>query len=533
MDSALDQRKADLILVNARVLTFDPTRPRASLVAVRDGQVLWAGDEGDLEMLRGPESRVVDCQGRTLLPGFVDAHLHLFAYAANLMGVDCSPQAVASIGAVQEALRRRASQTPTGTWLRGWGYEEFHLAERRHPNRRELDEAAPEHPVKLVHRSGHASVLNSMALARLGITRETDEPPGGVIERDWETAELTGYLLEMEGELEARGAPGLTGAELERGLALARERLLSLGITSIHEATPSRALAHWDMLQSLKGSRALPIRVYKMVSVADLEALAQRNLFFGAGDPGLSVGAVKIMLNEIGDELLPEPEELREQVYAAHRAGYQVAFHAVEERAIEAALEAVEYALRRSLEEAADIASYGLPLHDHRHRIEHCGVCPPALARRIASLRLLVVTQPAFIAEHGERYLAQAPPEKQPWLYPTGSLKAAGVKVAFGSDCPVVPPDPFIGVHAAVTRRARHGRMLSPGEAVSPLEALQMYTWAGAYAASDEHVKGAVAPGQLADLALLSEDPLTAEPERLAEIQVERTIIGGETVWER
>ena len=529
----MNQQKADLILTNAHVLTFDPARPLASLVALRDGRVLWVGEGSDQEMLRGPGSRVVDCGGKTLLPGFIDAHLHLFAYAANLLGVDCSPRAVSSISDIQEALRRQASQVPPGTWLRGWGYEEFHLAERRHPNRWELDEATPRHPVKLVHRSGHASVLNSLALAHLGISAETPEPAGGAIERDWQTAEPTGYLLEMEGELEARGAPGLSGEGLEKRLALAEKRLLSLGITSVQEATPSRALAQWDTLQSLKQRGAFPIRMYKMVSFTDLEELHWRHLFFGAGDPGLRVGAVKIVLNEIGDQVLPEPRELREQVHAAHQAGYQVAFHAVEERAIEAALEAVEWALRRSQEEATDIASLGLPLQDHRHRIEHCGVCPPDLARRIASVKVLVVTQPAFVLEHGERYLAQVAPEKQPWLYPIASLSAAGVRVAFGSDCPVAPPDPFAGIYAAVTRRARRGQTLSPREAVSPMEALEMYTRAGAYAASDEHDKGAIASGQLADLVLLSDNPLTGEPERLVEIQVERTFIGGETVWER
>ena len=517
-------RKADLILSNARVLTLDPARPHASLVAIRDGRVIWAGDGDDLEMLRGPETRVLDCEGKTVGPGFIDAHLHLFAYAANLLAVDCSPRAVSSIADIQQALRRRAAETPPGAWIRGWGYEEFYLAEGRPPNRWELDQAAPDHPVKLVHRSGHASTLNSMGLARLGITRETPEPAGATIERDLATGEPTGNLLEMEEELEARGAPSLTPAELEEGLAAAGARLLSLGVASVQEATPTRALAHWDILRDLKQRGLLPVRVRKMVAAADLDELRRRGLFFGAGDLGLSIGAVKIMINETGQKLLPSQEELREQLLLAHQAGYQAAFHAVEEAAIAAAIDAVASCHKDSPEQAQQVAS-------RRHRVEHCGLCPPEMARRLAHQGILVVTQPAFLREHGERYRAQVPAHKQPRLYPVASLRAAGVAVAFGSDCPVVPPDPLAGLAGAVTRSTRQGPRIGPEEAVPALEALEMYTRTAAYASWEEQVKGSITPGRLADLVILSGDPIATSPDRLEEIAVERTMIAGEMVW--
>ena len=520
------RRKADLVLHNARVLTLDHARPRATLVAVRDGRVLWVGDDDDLEMVRGRGTRLLDCQGRTTVPGFVDAHLHLFSYAANLLAVDCSSRAVRSIADIQQALRSRASQTPPGGWIRGWGYEEFYLAEGRPPNRWDLDAAAPSHPVKLVHRSGHASVLNSMGLERLGITRETPEPAGAVIDRALDTGEPTGNLLEMEAELEARGAPTLTEADLEEGLALARDRLLSQGVTSIDEATPTRALAHWDMLHGLKRRGLFPVRVRKMFSVADLEELRQRELFPGAGDHGLCVGAVKIMINETGRTPLPPQEELREQVLRIHRRRYQAAFHAVEEAGIAAAIDALSYARLRSPPDKRNIAG-------RRHRIEHCGLCPPKLAMELASLGLTVVTQPAFIREHGERYQAQVPPHKQQWLYPVASLRAAGVRVAFGSDCPVVPPGPMVGLCGAVTRSTRQGATIAPQEAVPMLDALEMYTSAAASASWGERVTGSISPGRMADLVLLSGDPMAIEPERLEEVVADCTIIGGEILWER
>ena len=520
------RRKADLVLHNARVLTLDHAKPRATLVAVRDGRVFWVGDDDDLEMVRGRGTRLLDCQGRTTVPGFVDAHLHLFSYAANLLAVDCSSRAVSSITDIQQALRSRASQTPPGGWIRGWGYEEFYLAEGRPPNRWDLDAAAPSHPVKLVHRSGHASVLNSMGLERLGITRETPEPAGAVIDRALDTAEPTGNLLEMEAELEARGAPTMTEADLVEGLALARNRLLSFGVTSIDEATPTRALAHWDMLHGLKRRALFPVRVRKMFSVADLEELRRRELFSGAGDHGLSVGAVKIMINETGRTPLPPREELREQVLRIHRCGYQAAFHAVEEAGIAAAIDALSYARLCSPPDKRNIAG-------RRHRIEHCGLCPPELTMELASLGLTVVTQPAFIREHGERYQAQVPPHKQQWLYPVASLMAAGVRVAFGSDCPVVPPDPMVGLCGAVTRSTRQGETIAPQEAVPMPDALEMYTSAAASASWGERVTGSIAPGRMADLVLLSGDPMAIEPERLEEVVADCTIIGGEILWER
>jgi predicted amidohydrolase YtcJ len=254
---------------------------------------------------------------------------------------------------------------------------------------------------------------------------------------------------------------------------------------------------------------------------------------FGSGDAGLSIGAIKVMLNETGDRVLPAQEELDERVYAAHAAGFQVAFHAAEERGALASLSAVESAIRRAAHEAHDISSLGMRVHDHRHRIEHCGVCPPVLAARIAKAGMLVVTQPAFIAEHGERYQAQMPPESWAWLYPIKSLQTAGVRVAFGSDCPVIPPEPLRGIAAAVTRRAANGQVVGAKEGIAMEQAVAAYTRAGAYAGVDEALTGGIAPDMQADLVLLSEDISRIPAERLAEVRVEKTVLGGQVVWER
>jgi predicted amidohydrolase YtcJ len=208
-------------------------------------------------------------------------------------------------------------------------------------------------------------------------------------------------------------------------------------------------------------------------------------------------------------------------VLQAHQAGFQVAIHAVEEGTVEAAATALEYCLSRSLKT------------DHRHRLEHCSVCPPKLLRRLKSLKAVVVTQPAFIYYSGERYLSEVPEAQLRWLYRTKSFLKSGLKPAASSDCPVVQPDPLRGIYAAVTRKAENGQVLLPEEAISPEEALRLYIVAGAYASFEEHLKGSIEVGKLADMVVLSADPTGVPPEEIRDISVEKTIIGGEVVWER
>ncbi len=524
-------RKADLVLHNVRLFLPGRAGPESTLVSAVGELVQWVGGEGDFDTVRGPGTRVVDCEGRRVVPGFIDAHAHLFAYAANLGAVDCSPRAVSSIADIQCVVRERAAAGGEGEWLRAWGYDEFHLAEGRAPTRWDLDEAAPHNPVKLTHRSGHASVLNSAALRVLGIGNETPEPVGATIERD-AAGELTGYLQEMEAELAARGGPHLAPRETRDLLDRAFHRLLALGVTSLQDATPDGALGQWDSLEALRQGGPLPVRVTKMVGVGDIDALAERELGYGGGDAWLSIGPVKTMLNETAERTLPEVAELLEMTWPAHAAGYQVAFHAVEEGGLTAAAETVEGLLRLTLERTADVAGGGLRLHDHRHRVEHCGVCPPELARRLRAAGVVVVAQPGFVHEHGDRYLRQVEVERQSWLHPLRSLVEGGLHVALGSDMPVAPPGPIGAIAAAVSRSSRRGAAVNVAEAVDAATAIRLHTEGGAYAAADEHLKGSIAPGQLADLVVLDGDPVTAESAALGEVGVAMTIVGGRVAYE-
>ena len=238
-----------------------------------------------------------------------------------------------------------------------------------------------------------------------------------------------------------------------------------------------------------------------------------------SGQNGLRVGGVKIIVHEITGDLEPSQKMLNLMVFEIHKAGFQVILHAVEEKTIEAACDAIEYALKQ------------FPRLDHRHRIEHCSVCPPALTKRIGELDIMVVTQPAFIYYGGDRYLETVPPEQLKDLYPIGRLIKNNIKVAGSSDFPIVKPNPLIGIFTAVTRMSENGKSLLPEEGIDRLEALRMYTQTAAAASFEEQVRGSMTVGKTADLVVLSHDPTKVDTDKIKTINVEMTIISGEIAY--
>jgi len=511
---------ADLILHNANVITMEPGCPAAELVAVKGDRILLVGDNERLGEVGGAKTRVIDCGGRTVVPGFNDAHCHILGSIRKRRTIDLSPGSVKSIADIKAAVRKHGLSTPKDQWIIGADYHEFYLAEKRHPTRRDLDEAAPEHPVVLFHRSLHASVLNSMALARAGITKETPEPEGGVIDRELDTGEPSGILFEMSAYVRDKLLPPLSENELAEGIASANRHYLSLGITSLQDASVSNDYARWKTLKRFQDNDSLQSRVSMMFGFDALSRFQEKGMVFGSGDGGLRLGGLKILLSEARGRLQPPLEELRQQALAAHEAGFQLAMHCVEPGTVEAAIATLEYLAGQS------------SLAERRHRLEHVSECPPELLQRLAKLGAMVVTQPVFIYHNGERYLATVSPERQRWLYRIGSFISSGLTVAAGSDSPVAPDNPLLGIYAAVTRRAESGQQLLPEEAISAEKALSMYTTSAAYVSFEEDIKGSITPGKLADMAVLSADPLRSPPEELKDIRVEMTIIGGGVVWE-
>jgi predicted amidohydrolase YtcJ len=506
---------ADLVLKNARVITMDAARPVAALVAVTGDTISYIGGQEELESVVGVGTRVIDCGGRAVLPGFNDAHLHLFSLMRKLLSIDLSPVSVRSIADIKEKIREKARNTPPGMWLSGTDFNEFYLAEKRYPTRRDIDEAAPHHPVVLSHRSLHACVLNSLALSLAGITGDSEEPAGARIERDPATGEPNGILIGMLDYIHREVMSPLSDAELDEGIKMTNRRFLSAGLTSVQDATVSNGLDRWGTVCGLVLNGRLRSRMTMMAGAPYWKDFQEVNLNTGAGDNLMRLGAVKIM-----PEVQTDQTELNNLALDIHRVGFQLAFHAVDESAVLAAIEALEYVDSHS------------KVRGRRHRIEHCAECPPYLLERIKKLGVVIVTQPPFIYSSGERYLATVPESQLPWLYRIKSPLASGVMVAGSSDAPVAPENPLVGICAAVTRRAESGQVLLPEERITVDQALALYTVNAAYASFEDDIKGSISPGKLADMVVLSDDPWRVDPGQIKDIKVEMTIIGGEVVWE-
>jgi predicted amidohydrolase YtcJ len=507
----------DLIFTNANVLTMDPARPVASMVAVKYDRIAAVSGDAVFERLRAPGTRIINCAGRTLVPGFIDAHCHVHALAENLVSLNLSPRAhIRFISDIQARIRGFCAHRPPGSWVRGKGYDEFYLAEGRHPDRRDLDAAAPLHPVKLTHRSGHAHVLNSLALQQVGITAETGDPPEGFIDREAGTGEPTGILYGMGAYLSGK-IPLVEDAEIEKGVAQANAKLLAAGVTSVQDASSANDEIRWKRHEFWKARGIFRPRVTMMMGVKGY--IERRSTPPGVAGFDLRSGGVKIILGRVSGALHPCQEELNEEVAAIHDAGRQVVIHAVEEPEIEAACDAISYALHR------------LPRRDHRHRIDHCSVCPPHLLRRIADLGITVVTQPSFIYFSGDRYLKTVAEEQRAHLYAIGSMLGHGLRVGFSSDFPVSDPNPMMGIQAAVTRMTEEGNSVLTGERIPVEAALRAYTHGAAAAGFEDEIKGSITAGKLADLVLLSEDPRAVDPGCIKNIRVLMTVLGGSIAW--
>ena len=469
----------------------------------------------------------------TLIPGMVDSHCHVLAMAAALGGLDCGPTSVSSIGQLQQVLKKEAGGTPRGEWVRGFGYDDAAFSEDRHPTRWDLDPATPHHPVRLDHRSGHATVLNSRGLELAGINRDTEDPVDGVIQRDLATGEPTGLLLEMSGFLRQRLGVTRSPAEFHRGIETLNGELLTCGITSVQDAGPGNNLDRWQTFTQLQEKGSLACRVTMMAGASQLGDFQRAGLTWGSGDMRLRLGHAKIMLTFTTGTMAPGVDGLRDLVATAHGAGFPVAIHAVEQEAVAAAAQVIG-------SERATLPSGGTG-----DRIEHCAECPPDLAGLVRRSGASVVTQPGLIYWHGDEYNARVEPSLLPHLYPAGELARAGVSVAFGSDGPVTDPNPWPAIYAAVTRTTRSGAKVPPRQEDDPIdagqvsqqvtvqEALNMYTQAGTRSEGTQRQKGNIETGKLADLVLLDQDPFEVGAPDLANIRPVITIIGGRIVWER
>ena len=512
---ASSPRTADLLLYGGQILTLDQNQPHAEAVAIAAGKILAVGSEQALRSYISQETQLLPCAGRTVTPGFIDPHLHLFAWASRYCGADLST--AQSINEIRSRLHAHLATLGSEDWLRGYGYDEFFLQEKRHPNRYDLDTVTTDQPIILRHRTGHASVLNGAALQRVGINESFMPPRGSNIERD-SSGKPTGVVYELESFLRTQ-IPPLPSQEFRAGLKKVSSELLRHGVCSFHDASAGNTLEDVQQFSRLRTDGILRPRATVMIGIDGFPEIIEAKLqpFSQCGQ--VRLGSIKIMLHESRGELYPSPDDLAEMVWQVHHHGFQVAIHAVEEAPICAALEVIQQAQKR------------LPRHDHRHRIEHCALCPPPFLDTLAQTGSVVVMQPIFLHFYGDKYAAEIDPGRHDWLYRAKSFQEHGIPVVGSSDCPIAPQNPLVGIQAAITRQSRTGTSLNSSEEFSLLEALSLFTQAGAWVGFAEHQAGQITPGMRADLVILDDDLTMRPPETIGEVAVQTTIIDGRIIW--
>ncbi len=516
---------ADLIFENGVLLTQEPARPVAEALAVAGGRIVALGSREDLASLSRPGSRRIDLAGRTLIPGFNDAHAHVWKIGQLATGM-LDLRGVESLAALQARLRQAAAPLPAGAWLLGRGYNEAEMREGRQPNRWDLDAAIADRPVYLTRTCGHIVAVNSRALTLAGVGPATDPPPGGVIERNV-GGEPTGLLHETAVGLLSPYLPQPTAEEYAAMVRAASRHQLERGITSAADCgvLPDLLAAYLEMDERgelLHRLNVMPLR-RRDGSTTNLP-LPQRQvseklrvdtvkLFADGGMSGATAAISEPYRHSGGQGLLRfEAAELRELVEEAERAGWQVAVHAIGDRALDQVLSAFESQNGR-----------------RRRRIEHFGLPDAALLSRAARLEIRVVPQPVFLHSLGRNFRQYLPESFLARTYPLRSMLEAGLAVALSSDAPVVSDDnPLLGIRAAIRREG-----IAPEQAVSAAEALYAYTMGGADASGDQGNRGSLALGKWADLVVLSDNPLVVEPEALTEIRVDMTFVGGKLVYEK
>jgi len=537
------------------VLTVDPRRPRAEAVATRAGRIVAVGSERHCRQAldlpfdgngsdatgatRHDGPAVVDLAGRALLPGFVDAHLHPVAMCVYAHHLDLSP--ATSIPDVLDALADRARQTPPGDWVVGVQIAAEHLVERRLPDIAELDNVGAGRAVVLLARDGHTSMGNTVALAVAGIRGGRDNPPGGVFERD-DRGRLTGVCRETATRILLGSVP-LPGLDALR--AVTHEVFGSLpayGLTSISSILqtdaegPGGSAAELESVGMMLFVDDLPIGNHAILGGEPIKACDARSSS-SLHDPERNrvVGGVKLFLDgTLGARsacmhhpyadapaeqgwLVLDPAVAAARMEAAHLAGLQVCVHAIGDAANEVALD-----LFADLAARYPDGSGTSP----RHRVEHASVLDNRAADRFAELGVAAVVQPLYLRSEAGWLGERLGSERSLRTYPFRTLQDAGVALAGSSDAPIEPPDVLAGITAAVTR---HG--FEPDQALTVDEAIELYTYGGAVAQQREHEAGRLVEGYRADLVVLSTDPTTVAPEKIADLDVATTVVGGRVVF--
>lgn len=530
------------ILYNARIHTLDPALPTASAIVIDQGLIRAIGDQHSILPQYDSAIDRINLDGKTVIPGLVDAHLHLQNYSLSLQRVDCETNTQVEC---LDNVAARTKDTPSGEWILGHGWNQNEWPED-FGNAESLDKVATQHPVYLTAKSLHAAWVNSNALQRAGITRDTQDPPGGRIQRN-KDGSPTGILLETAMALVSDIIPDSSPEQVANAIDHAQSQLWQLGLTGVHDFDQRTCFV---ALQQLHAEGRLKLRVTKSIPIELLSYAVELGLQTGFGDDVLRIGSIKVfadgalgprtaaMLQPYEGEpenrgiLMLDAENIFEQGRLAVRNGLSLAVHAIGDAANHEVLQA--FTQLREYEDQLKITKdpKGKP-RKLRHRIEHVQLIHPDDLPRLAGLDVIASMQPIHATSDfpmADKYWGQ----RSKYAYAWRSLLEEGTQLAFGSDAPVESPNPFLGLHAAITRKRADGtpglESWYPEQKLSLTEALRGFTTGAAFAAGMEDRLGMLAPGFLADLLVLDRDILHGSPDGILEIRPSGTMIAGEWV---
>lgn len=526
--------EAQLVLYNGNILTVDTAHPRAQAVAIARDRFLAVGTNDDIRALSTSRTVRIDLGGKTVVPGFIDAHTHpCYAGLRHLRQVDCELPSIADILA---ALRTRAAETPPGQWVLAFKYDDTKTAERRPLRRLDLDAAVPDRPVRVEHRGGHTSYVNSLAFKMANVSDNTPDPPGGRFERDPSSGGLSGRVSESANDVFDKIIPSQYSRQDYRdAVKLISQMMSRTGVTSVHDAQGTT-----DDLRAYQDAYAageLSLRVYCLVNYTHMDRLLAAGIRTGLGNEWVRVGAMKVTCDGSISErtarlsqpyvgrpgdfgiLVMDEEELYAHARKGHDADWQIGVHANGDVAIDVTLRVYD---RLQRERAR---------RDPRFRIEHCTIVDDSLVERIRRQGVIPTPFSTYVYYHGEK-MREYGADRLNQMFAVRSFLDAGVNVTLASDYPPGPFEPMMALQSMVTRTDSKGNPWGLRQRVSVDEALRVATLHGAYASFEEDLKGSIEPGKLADLVVLGRDPLREDPLSLIRVPVERTMVGGRWVFE-
>jgi predicted amidohydrolase YtcJ len=528
-----------VVFLHGRIYTNDPAQPWADAMAIQEGKIRCVGKLDYVLLECGgndPTAETIQLKGKFLMPGFNDAHVHLGAAGAAMLSVRLN--GVTSIEELQKRVADAVAQHKEGEWITGSGWDHTLWADKKFPNKQELDAVAPKNPVFLVHVSGHVAVANTLALVHGEIKQDTPNPPGGMIERDAD-GQATGMLEEDSAmSLVSARIPDLKTDQRRHGIQMVLEDAAKNGVTS---AQDNSDWADYLVYVQLKEEGKLTLRITEWLPFMEsMDQLLNMRAQGGTKDPWLKTGALKgftdgalgsrtaAMLAPYSDDpstsgiLTNDPEKLRTMAIERDKAGFQINFHAIGDRANRVALDVFE-----------SVAKANGP-RDRRDRVEHAQVLAPEDLPRFAQLKVIASMQPSHETSDMRWAGARLGPDRSKGAYAWASLQKSGARLAFGTDYPVEPINPMRGLYACVTRELPDGGPAGawqPQEKISLDDCIRAYTSGAAYAQFEEGKKGELKAGEYADFIVLSNDLTKIPPQQITKTTVLLTVVGGRTVY--